>query len=160
MFGLDKTRIDMETAFSLVAESANQEDPIMVAYHAWFVEPNTLNFAVFCPKDEVLADKLWTKATHLGLTELAKRGGNPFAESMEGRRQFLHLKNGDMACYWFEKAARKSNHASSQSILSHLYGTGGDGFLGTQLRKMSARQFISAKRLLQRVTHRCKQIWG
>jgi len=136
MFGLNRTRIDMETAFALVKESsANQEDPIIAAYHAWFVEPDTVNFAIFCPKDKVLADKLWTRAAHLGLTELAERGGNPFAESMEGRRRFLHLKKGAMACYWFEKAAEKSDHAASQWSLSNLYRTGGEGFLEDPVEK-------------------------
>jgi len=47
----------------------------------------------------------------------------------KGERQFLRLKKGALACYyWFEKAA-DSGHAASEYSLANLYRTGGEDHL-------------------------------
>ena len=124
MFGLNRCQIDYESAFAFI-ESSDSEDAIMVAFKAWFLDPSFYICAVSCHKDKALANEMWRKADDLGLTQLAEQG-NPWAQSMEARRQLLYLKNNQNFLDWLHKAADQG-HTLSKQALGWVYLLGRNG---------------------------------
>jgi hypothetical protein len=106
LFGMNRSQIDMESAFALL-NCAPEHDAILVGFKAIFLDPSIDKFyAKSCPKDSVQAELTWQKAADLGLRYMADQG-NPWAQVLEGRRQYLTNTSAGMeeAYQWYLKAA-------------------------------------------------------
>jgi TPR repeat protein len=120
LFDLTASRVPskVEEAFNLAL--TEHHDPVCLGVAASIIDPK--NQKVEYPKKDALhANDLWQRAVHHGLSTLATKDGQPWAQLVEGLRYRFNLDNKSDALDWFRRVADDHNLATAQCYMSDMY---------------------------------------